>query len=97
MENEDWYLFSSSDAPLLQDAYGEEYEKLYHRYVKEKKYLHKMKAQELWYAILASQTETGTPYLMYKDAVNTKSNQKHLGTIRGSNLCTEICLSLIPI
>ena len=50
-----------------------------------------MKAQELWYAILASQTETGTPYLMYKDAVNNKSNQKHLGTIRGSNLCTEIC------
>ncbi len=91
MANEDWYLFSSTEAPLLQDAYGEEYEKLYYQYVKEKKYLHKMKAQELWYAILASQTETGTPYLMYKDAVNSKSNQKHLGTIRGSNLCTEIC------
>ena len=91
MANEDWYLFSSSDAPLLQDAYGDEYEKLYNKYVREKKYLHKMKAQQLWYAILASQTETGTPYLMYKDAVNEKSNQKHLGTIRGSNLCTEIC------
>ena len=91
MANEDWYLFSSTDAPLLQDAYGDEYEKLYNQYVNEKKYLHKMKAHQLWYAILASQTETGTPYLMYKDAVNNKSNQKHLGTIRGSNLCTEIC------
>ena len=86
----EWSLFCPNEAPGLSDTYGGEFEALYHRYEKEGKARQTVKAQELWFAILESQTETGTPYLLYKDAANKKSNQKNLGTIKSSNLCTEI-------
>ena len=76
--------------PGLTTSYGEEFEKLYRKYEAEGKYVKKIKARNLWKAILAAQIETGTPYMMYKDACNEKSNQKNLGTIKCSNLCTEI-------
>ncbi len=88
--NEEWSLFSPSEAPGLHDAYGEEFERLYEKYEKEGKAKRVVKAQELWFEVLESQIETGTPYMLYKDAANNKSNQKNLGTIRSSNLCTEI-------
>lgn len=89
-ENGDWSLFCPNEAPGLADTYGEEFEALYFKYEKEGKMRKTIKAQELWFAILESQTETGTPYMLYKDACNKKSNQKNLGTIKSSNLCTEI-------
>ncbi|KAI1629447.1 ribonucleoside-diphosphate reductase large chain [Exophiala viscosa] len=89
-KNQDWTLFCPHEAPGLADVYGEEFEALYERYEKEGRGRSTIKAQKLWYAILESQTETGTPYMLYKDACNRKSNQKNLGTIRSSNLCTEI-------
>jgi len=89
-ENGNWSLFSPSEAPDLFDKYGGEFDALYNQYEAEGKAIKTIKAQELWFAILESQIETGTPYVMYKDAVNKKSNQKNLGTIRSSNLCTEI-------
>lgn len=89
-ENGDWSLFCPNEAPRLYDTYGGEFEALYHRYEREGKARRVIKAQELWFAILESQIETGTPYILYKDAANKKSNQKNLGTIRSSNLCTEI-------
>merc|ERR1711881_720587 len=70
--------------------WGEEFETLYNKYVTEEKYKRKIKARALWTKILNSQMETGTPYMLYKDACNKKSNQKNLGTIRSSNLCCEI-------
>ncbi len=85
-----WSLFCPNEAPGLFDTYGKEFEKLYTQYEAEGRARSTMKAQDLWFTILESQTETGTPYLLYKDAANTKSNQKNLGTIRSSNLCTEI-------
>ncbi len=85
-----WTLFCPNECPGLYNTYGEEFEKLYHKYEKEGKGRKTIKAQELWFAILESQTETGTPYMLYKDACNGKSNQKNLGVIRSSNLCTEI-------
>ena len=85
-----WTLFCPNECPGLYDTYGEEFEKLYTKYEKEGKGRKTIKAQELWFAVLESQTETGTPYMLYKDACNSKSNQKNLGTIRSSNLCTEI-------
>ncbi len=88
--NENWSLFCPNEAPGLADTYGEEFEKLYTKYEKEGKARKQIKAQELWFAILESQTETGTPYMLYKDHANRKSNQKNLGTIKSSNLCTEI-------
>ena len=88
--NEEWSLFCPSEAPGLADVYGEEFEKLYEKYEREGRARKVIKAQELWFAILESQTETGTPYMLYKDHANKKSNQKNLGTIRSSNLCTEI-------
>lgn len=88
--NEDWSLFCPNEAPGLYDAYGGEFEKLYHQYEAEGKARKSIKAQDLWFEILESQIETGTPYILYKDAANRKSNQKNLGTIRSSNLCTEI-------
>ena len=88
--DEDWYLFCPHECPGLNDVYGLEYEILYKKYVDEKKYKKAMKARELWYQILDSQMETGTPYMLYKDHCNEKSNQKNLGMIRSSNLCTEI-------
>lgn len=89
-QNGDWSLFCPNESPRLYDTYGGEFEALYHRYEREGKARKVVKAQELWFAILESQIETGTPYILYKDAANKKSNQKNLGTIRSSNLCTEI-------
>lgn len=89
-EDGDWSLFCPNEAPGLHDCYGGEFEALYHRYEQEGKARKVIKAQDLWFAILDSQIETGTPYILYKDAANKKSNQKNLGTIKSSNLCTEI-------
>ncbi|EDO14542.1 hypothetical protein Kpol_259p5 [Vanderwaltozyma polyspora DSM 70294] len=89
-ENGDWTLFSPSEAPGLEEVYGEEFEALYNRYVAEGRGRKTIKAQKLWYSILEAQTETGTPFMLYKDACNTKSNHKNLGTIKSSNLCCEI-------
>jgi ribonucleotide reductase alpha subunit len=86
-ENGDWTLFCPNEAPGLSDCYGEEYEKLYIKYETEGRGRQTIKAQQLWFAILQSQIETGTPYMLYKDAANFKSNQKNLGTIKSSNLC----------
>jgi len=89
-KNQDWTLFCPHEAPGLADVYGEEFEALYEQYEQEGRGRQTIKAQKLWYAILEAQTETGTPYMLYKDACNKKSNQKNLGTIKSSNLCTEI-------
>lgn len=89
-ENSTWSLFSPDSAKGLSDVYGAEFEALYAQYEAEGKAVRTVKAQELWLAILQSQIETGTPYMLYKDAANSKSNQKNLGTIKSSNLCTEI-------
>lgn len=88
--NEEWSLFCPNEAPGLAGCYGEEFEKLYEKYEREGRARRVVKAQELWFEILESQIETGTPYMLYKDAANKKSNQKNLGTIKSSNLCTEI-------
>ncbi|CAB4252242.1 similar to Saccharomyces cerevisiae YIL066C RNR3 Minor isoform of the large subunit of ribonucleotide-diphosphate reductase [Maudiozyma barnettii] len=87
--NDQWTLFSPSDAPGLADVYGDEFEELYTRYEREGRGK-TIKAQKLWYGILEAQTETGTPFMVYKDACNIKTNQKNLGTIKSSNLCCEI-------
>ena len=89
-ENESWSLFSPDEAPNLHETYGKEFEKLYTKYEKEGKARKTVKAQDLWFEILESQIETGNPYILYKDHANKKSNQKNLGTIKSSNLCTEI-------
>ena len=89
-KNEEWSLFCPNEAPGLSDCYGEEFERLYEKYEREGKARETIKAQELWFEVLESQIETGTPYMLYKDAANGKSNQKNLGTIKSSNLCTEI-------
>ena len=88
--NGDWTLMCPHECPGLSDVHSEEFEKLYTRYEKEGKGRKTIKAQDLWFKILESQIETGTPYMLYKDAANSKSNQKNLGTIKSSNLCTEI-------
>ncbi|KAG2176605.1 hypothetical protein INT44_007269 [Umbelopsis vinacea] len=88
--NGDWTLFCPSEAPNLHEVWGEKFEALYERYEREGRGRKTIKAQKLWFAILESQTETGTPYMLYKDACNRKSNQQNLGTIKCSNLCTEI-------
>jgi ribonucleoside-diphosphate reductase alpha chain len=88
--NEEWSLFSPDEAKDLHETYGEEFEKLYEKFEKEGKARKTVKAQDLWFEILESQIETGNPYILYKDAANKKSNQKNLGTIKSSNLCTEI-------
>jgi ribonucleoside-diphosphate reductase alpha subunit len=88
--NEMWSLFCPNEAPGLADVYGEDFERLYQKYESENKFRKQVKAQDLWFEILESQIETGTPYILYKDAANKKSNQKNLGTIKSSNLCTEI-------
>jgi ribonucleoside-diphosphate reductase alpha chain len=88
--NEAWSLFCPKEAPGLADCYGEAFEKLYHTYEREGRARKTVKAQELWFEILGAQIETGTPYMLYKDAANRKSNQQNLGTIKSSNLCTEI-------
>ena len=88
--DEDWCLFCPDECPGLADVYGAEFKALYQKYESEGRYKRKIKSRELWFKILDSQMETGTPYLCYKDAANLKSNQKNLGTIKSSNLCTEI-------
>ncbi len=85
--NADWTLFCPNEAPGLCDVYGEEFKKLYEKYEQEGRGRKTMKAQALWFSIIQSQIETGTPYMLYKDACNQKSNQKNLGTIKSSNLC----------
>eukprot|EP01127_Copromyxa_protea_P009319 TRINITY_DN2190_c0_g1_i2.p1 TRINITY_DN2190_c0_g1~~TRINITY_DN2190_c0_g1_i2.p1 ORF type:complete len:803 (-),score=166.60 TRINITY_DN2190_c0_g1_i2:119-2503(-) len=85
-----WSLFCPNECPGLPDCWGKEFEELYERYESEGKARKTMRAQDLWFQIVESQIETGTPYVLYKDACNSKSNQQHLGTIRSSNLCTEI-------
>lgn len=89
-EGGDWSLMCPDECPGLSDCWGEEFEKLYTKYEKEGKVKKTIKAQDLWFKILESQIETGTPYMLYKDAANSKSNQQNLGTIKSSNLCTEI-------
>jgi len=89
-DNGNWSLFCPNEAPGLSDAYGEEFRALYTRYEQEGRARKTISAQALWFSILESQIETGTPYILYKDAANLKSNQKNLGTIKSSNLCTEI-------
>ncbi|XP_078684845.1 ribonucleoside-diphosphate reductase large subunit-like [Branchiostoma floridae x Branchiostoma belcheri] len=89
-ENGDWTLMCPHECPGLEDCWGEEFEKLYTDYEKAGKGRRTVKAQQVWYAIIEAQTETGNPYMLYKDACNGKSNQQNLGTIKCSNLCTEI-------
>lgn len=86
----EWSLFCPNEAPGLADVVGDEFARLYESYEAKGKARKTLKAQELWFAILESQIETGTPYMLYKDACNLKSNQKNLGVIKSSNLCTEI-------
>ncbi|HEY4061420.1 MAG TPA: ribonucleoside-diphosphate reductase subunit alpha [Puia sp.] len=86
----DWSLFCPHEAPGLHECWGAEFEALYAKYEAEGRQRRTVKAQDLWFAILDAQIETGTPYLLYKDAANRKSNQQNLGTIKSSNLCTEI-------
>jgi ribonucleoside-diphosphate reductase alpha chain len=85
-----WSLFCPHECPGMAETYGAEFEKLYTKYEEEGKAKKVIRAQDLWFAILESQIESGSPYMLYKDAVNEKSNQKNLGTIKSSNLCTEI-------
>ena len=89
-EGGNWSLFCPDKAPGLSDCYGEEFEALYTKYEEEGRANSTVPAADVWKAILKSQTETGTPYMLYKDACNSKSNQKNLGVIKSSNLCTEI-------
>ena len=88
--NEEWCLFSPSECPGLSDMCGNDFDSLYHHYESEKREKGKINARDLWFKILDSQMETGTPYLLYKDACNKKSNQQNLGVIKSSNLCTEV-------
>lgn len=88
--NGDWTLFSPNEAPGLADCYGDEFVELYERYEREGRGRSTIKAQKLWYSILEAQTETGTPFMLYKDSCNEKTNQKNLGIIKSSNLCCEI-------
>lgn len=85
-----WSLMCPHQCPGLQSSHGKDFEKLYEQYETEGKYVRQIRARDLWGAILDAQIETGTPYLLYKDAANEKSNQLNLGTIQSSNLCTEI-------
>jgi ribonucleoside-diphosphate reductase alpha chain len=89
-ENGDWTLMCPHECPGLSDTHSAAFEELYTRYEREGKGRKTIKAQDLWFKILESQIETGTPYMLYKDAANAKSNQQNLGTIKSSNLCTEI-------
>lgn len=89
--DEDWTLMCPAECPGLDSVWGEEFEELYRKYEKQTHRCRRViRARELWYAILDAQMETGTPYMLYKDACNRKSNQQNLGTIKCSNLCTEI-------
>ena len=91
VENDEiWHLMCPDQCPGLADCWGDEFEELYEKYVSEGRFMKKIGAQQLWFSILESQIETGTPYMLYKDSANRKSNQQNLGTIKSSNLCTEI-------
>lgn len=91
-QNEDWSLFCPNEAQGLHKTWGKEFEDLYQKYENTPKLARRViRAQDLWFAIMESQIETGGPYMMYKDACNSKSNQKNLGTIQSSNLCT-VCI-----
>ena len=89
-EKGEWTLMCPNECPGMSDVYGDEFDALYLKYESEGKGRKTIKAQDLWFKICESQIETGTPYMLYKDAANSKSNQKNLGTIKSSNLCTEI-------
>ncbi len=89
-EDADWTLMCPNECPGLFDCHGDEFDAMYHKYEAADKGRKTIRARELWEKIMESQIETGTPYMLYKDAANRKSNQKNLGTIRSSNLCTEI-------
>jgi len=89
-KDEDWHLMCPHESPGLPDVYGEEFNELYRTYVAQGRFKKAVKAREVWDAILKSQVETGTPYMCYKDSANAKSNQKNIGAIKSSNLCTEI-------
>jgi len=89
-ESDDWHLMCPHESPGLQDVYDKEFEELYNTYVAQGRFKRKVKARDVWDAILKSQVETGTPYMCYKDIVNRKSNQQNIGIIKSSNLCTEI-------
>jgi len=88
-KDEEWYLMCPDKCPDLADVYGEDFNKLYQKYVDEKRYNKQIKARDIWESIISSQVETGTPYMLYKDAANIKSNQKNIGTIKSSNLCVS--------
>ena len=94
--NKTWSLFCPHECPGLHETHGEEFKALFEKYEKEGKARQTIPAQQLWFAILDSQVETGTPYMLFKDACNSKSNQKHNGTIQCSNLCTEIVQYTAP-
>ena len=89
-KNEEWCLFCPNECPGLNDVYGDDFKKLYEKYELEKKYRKKISARELMFKIITSQIETGTPYMLYKDSCNRKSNQQNIGVIKSSNLCAEI-------
>ena len=88
--DDDWYLMCPNECPGLPDVWGEEFNELYRMYIAQGRFRKCVKARQVWDAILKSQVETGTPYMCYKDSVNAKSNQKNIGVIKSSNLCTEI-------
>ena len=89
-EDAEWHLMCPHECPGLPDVWGEEFNELYRTYVAQGRFKKKIRAREIWDAILKSQVETGTPYMCYKDAANSKSNQQNIGTIKSSNLCTEV-------
>ena len=89
-KDEDWHLMCPNECPGLPDVYGEAFNELYRMYVAQGRYRKKVRARDIWDAVLKSQVETGTPYMCYKDSVNSKSNQKNIGVIKSSNLCVEI-------
>lgn len=89
-EDGDWHLMDPKQSPGLADVYGEEFNRLYKKYIDDGKFRKKVKAREIWSKILELQIETGTPYILYKDVINQRSNQKNIGTIKSSNLCAEI-------
>jgi ribonucleoside-diphosphate reductase alpha chain/ribonucleoside-diphosphate reductase subunit M1 len=89
-KDQDWHLMCPNECPGLTDVYGEAFDELYSKYVLQGKFRKVMKARQIWDSILRSQIETGTPYMCYKDSVNKKSNQKNIGVVKSSNLCTEI-------
>ena len=89
-KEETWSLFDPDECPGLEKSYGEEYKNLYLKYENEKRYRKQVKARDVWKSIVESQVETGTPYILFKDTINKKSNQKNVGVIRSSNLCAEI-------